>query len=103
MVDPQDVPSTESLKDTVDRLLPFWEETIAPAIQAGQQILIVASGNSIRVSIAAHSVHICKHPYSHKLYIDQLVLDIQLLTCHFDNSVAIEGLLKQGKGERSRI
>ena len=47
----KDVPLTESLKDTVDRLLPFWDETIVPAISSGQQILIVASGNSIRVSL----------------------------------------------------
>ena len=71
VVDPKDVPSTESLKDTVDRLLPFWEETIAPAIQAGQQILIVASGNSIRVSMDAHTACISEHPCGHELHIDQ--------------------------------
>jgi 2,3-bisphosphoglycerate-dependent phosphoglycerate mutase len=36
------------LKDTVARFLPFWHETVAPAIQSGQRVLIVAHGNSLR-------------------------------------------------------
>lgn len=57
--DADDVPLTESLQNTMQRLLPFWDNTVAPAIQSGQQILIVASGNSIRVSLL-HQMHCCK-------------------------------------------
>lgn len=41
-------PSTESLKDTEERLLPYWKETIAPQILSGKKIIISAHGNSIR-------------------------------------------------------
>ncbi|MBC7371719.1 MAG: 2,3-diphosphoglycerate-dependent phosphoglycerate mutase [Bdellovibrionaceae bacterium] len=47
-VNPKDLPSGESLKDTVARFLPFWKDTIVPDIRAGKQVLIVAHGNSIR-------------------------------------------------------
>jgi 2,3-bisphosphoglycerate-dependent phosphoglycerate mutase len=46
-----EVPLTECLKDTVARVLPFWENSIAPSIRAGQRVLIVAHGNSIRALI----------------------------------------------------
>jgi 2,3-bisphosphoglycerate-dependent phosphoglycerate mutase len=46
-----DLPSTESLKDTVVRFLPYWHGTIAPAIQSGQRVLITAHGNSLRALI----------------------------------------------------
>lgn len=46
-----DVPLTECLKDTVARVLPFWNDSIAPSIRAGQRVLIVAHGNSIRALI----------------------------------------------------
>ncbi|MDH3460439.1 MAG: 2,3-diphosphoglycerate-dependent phosphoglycerate mutase [Burkholderiaceae bacterium] len=46
-----DVPLTECLKDTVARVLPFWHETLAPAIQSGQRILISAHGNSMRALV----------------------------------------------------
>ncbi|UYL07524.1 2,3-diphosphoglycerate-dependent phosphoglycerate mutase [Bdellovibrio sp. SKB1291214] len=42
------LPSTESLKETVARFLPLWNETIAPKIKTGQKVLIVAHGNSLR-------------------------------------------------------
>ncbi len=47
----QDVPLTESLKDTIARFLPYWHETIAPTIQAGQQTIIAAHGNSLRALV----------------------------------------------------
>ena len=47
----QDIPLTECLKDTVARFLPYWQETIVPQIQAGEQIIIVAHGNSLRALI----------------------------------------------------
>jgi len=48
---PGQVPLTECLKDTVVRVLPFWNDTIAPALQAGQRIVIAAHGNSIRALV----------------------------------------------------
>ena len=45
------VPLTECLKDTVARVLPYWQGTIAPAIRGGQRVLIAAHGNSIRALV----------------------------------------------------
>jgi 2,3-bisphosphoglycerate-dependent phosphoglycerate mutase len=45
------VPLTECLKDTVARVLPAWNDGIAPSIKAGQRVLITAHGNSIRALI----------------------------------------------------
>ncbi len=42
------IPQSESLKDTIARVLPYWEERIAPALRAGQRVLISAHGNSLR-------------------------------------------------------
>jgi 2,3-bisphosphoglycerate-dependent phosphoglycerate mutase len=42
------LPRSESLKDTVARVLPYWHETIAPALQQGERVLVVAHGNSLR-------------------------------------------------------
>lgn len=50
-VSKQDIPLTESLKDTVTRFLPFWIQTIAPQVKAGQRAIIVAHGNSLRALI----------------------------------------------------
>jgi len=47
----EDQPATESLKDTVARLLPAWHGTIAPAIQSGRRVLITAHGNSLRALV----------------------------------------------------
>ncbi|MCP5149567.1 MAG: 2,3-diphosphoglycerate-dependent phosphoglycerate mutase [Ectothiorhodospiraceae bacterium] len=46
-----DLPRTECLKDTVARFLPYWHETIAPAVRAGQRVLIAAHGNSLRALV----------------------------------------------------
>ncbi|MFT7723321.1 MAG: 2,3-diphosphoglycerate-dependent phosphoglycerate mutase [Roseateles sp.] len=46
-----DVPLTECLKDTVARVLPFWNDTVAPAIRSGQRVVIAAHGNSIRALV----------------------------------------------------
>jgi 2,3-bisphosphoglycerate-dependent phosphoglycerate mutase len=48
---PSELPLTESLKDTVARFLPYWHETIAPAIRSGQRVLIAAHGNSLRALV----------------------------------------------------
>ena len=46
-----ELPLTESLKDTVARFLPYWHETIAPAIASGQRVLVAAHGNSLRALV----------------------------------------------------
>ena len=46
-----ELPLTESLKDTVARFLPYWHETIAPAITQGQRVLVAAHGNSLRALV----------------------------------------------------
>ncbi|MER3546824.1 MAG: phosphoglyceromutase, partial [Rhodanobacteraceae bacterium] len=48
---PEQIPLTECLKDTVARVLPYWHETLAPAIRTGQRVLVVAHGNSLRALI----------------------------------------------------
>ncbi len=45
------LPKTECLKDTVERFLPLWHETIAPTIQAGKKVIIAAHGNSLRALV----------------------------------------------------
>ncbi len=45
------VPATESLKDTIARVLPYWEGRIAPALREGQRVLISAHGNSLRALV----------------------------------------------------
>ena len=49
--DPEDLPRTESLKDTVARFLPYWHDTIAPSIAAGRRVVIAAHGNSLRALV----------------------------------------------------
>jgi 2,3-bisphosphoglycerate-dependent phosphoglycerate mutase len=48
---PDELPLTECLKDTVARFLPYWHEMIAPAIKAGQRVIIAAHGNSLRALV----------------------------------------------------
>ena len=48
---PDQIPLTECLKDTVARVLPFWNESLAPAIQSGQRVVVAAHGNSIRALV----------------------------------------------------
>src|SRR3546814_11165956 len=45
------IPSTESLKDTIARVLPYWEERIAPDLKAGKRVVISAHGNSLRALV----------------------------------------------------
>ena len=46
-----ELPATESLKDTLARVLPCWEQCIAPQLRAGRQVMIVAHGNSLRALV----------------------------------------------------
>jgi 2,3-bisphosphoglycerate-dependent phosphoglycerate mutase len=50
-LNPEDIPLTECLKDTVARVLPFWNEAMAPAIRAGKRVVVSAHGNSIRALV----------------------------------------------------
>lgn len=50
-LDPALLPATECLKDTVERVVPYWNDTIAPQIRAGKRVLIAAHGNSLRALI----------------------------------------------------
>ncbi|MCE7873979.1 2,3-diphosphoglycerate-dependent phosphoglycerate mutase [bacterium CPR1] len=47
----EQLPRAESLKDTVARFLPYWHDTIAPAVKSGQRVLITAHGNSLRALV----------------------------------------------------
>ncbi len=48
MLQPEQIPLTESLRDTVERVVPFWNDSIAPALSRGRSVLIAAHGNSLR-------------------------------------------------------
>jgi 2,3-bisphosphoglycerate-dependent phosphoglycerate mutase len=48
---PEQIPLTECLKDTVARVLPFWDDSIAPAVRSGKRVVIAAHGNSIRALV----------------------------------------------------
>ncbi len=48
---PKEIPLTECLKDTVDRFLPLWHDTIAPTIKSGKRVIIAAHGNSLRALV----------------------------------------------------
>jgi len=48
---PEQLPATESLKITLERVLPYWHSTLAPTIKSGRRVLIAAHGNSIRAMV----------------------------------------------------
>ncbi len=48
---PTEIPTTECLKDTVARFMPYWNETIAPALKSGKKVIIAAHGNSLRALV----------------------------------------------------
>jgi 2,3-bisphosphoglycerate-dependent phosphoglycerate mutase len=50
-LDPRELPLTESLKDTVARFLPYWHQSIVPAIASGKRVVIAAHGNSLRALV----------------------------------------------------
>jgi len=61
---PEQLPATECLQDTVKRVLPFWDDTIAPAIRAGRRVLVAAHGNSLRALIK-HLDHVSEEDIVH--------------------------------------
>jgi 2,3-bisphosphoglycerate-dependent phosphoglycerate mutase len=48
---PEQIPATESLKITLERVLPYWHSTLVPAIKSGKRVIIAAHGNSIRALV----------------------------------------------------
>jgi 2,3-bisphosphoglycerate-dependent phosphoglycerate mutase len=50
-IDPEELPASESLQDTLERVLPFWHARIAPELRAGRNVLVVAHGNSLRAMV----------------------------------------------------
>ena len=48
---PEEIPLTESLKLTVDRVLPYWNDRIVPQLEAGKQVLVASHGNSLRAMV----------------------------------------------------
>lgn len=50
-LDPAAIPKTESLKAVIERVMPFWEETIVPDLKAGKTVFVAAHGNSIRAIV----------------------------------------------------
>jgi len=48
---PEQLPATESLKITLERVLPYWTSTLAPEIKSGKRLIVVAHGNSIRALV----------------------------------------------------
>ncbi|MEO8203332.1 MAG: 2,3-diphosphoglycerate-dependent phosphoglycerate mutase [Betaproteobacteria bacterium] len=50
-LDPAEIPFSECLKDTVERVLPFWNGSIAPAVRAGRRVIVAAHGNSLRALV----------------------------------------------------
>jgi 2,3-bisphosphoglycerate-dependent phosphoglycerate mutase len=50
-LNPEQLPATESLKITLERVLPYWHATLAPEIKSGRRVLVVAHGNSIRALV----------------------------------------------------
>ena len=63
------LPATESLKTTLERVLPYWDQTIAPDLRVGRNLLVAAHGNSIRA--------IVKHLYGLS---DQQIIEIEIPT-----------------------
>jgi 2,3-bisphosphoglycerate-dependent phosphoglycerate mutase len=50
-LDPRVLPATESLKTTIERVLPFWHDTLVPSIRSGKRVVIAAHGNSLRALV----------------------------------------------------
>ena len=48
---PEELPATESLKTTLERVMPYWRERLAPAVESGLDVLVVAHGNSLRALV----------------------------------------------------
>jgi 2,3-bisphosphoglycerate-dependent phosphoglycerate mutase len=108
-VDPNELPSGESLKDTVRRFLPLWQNEIAPMIQKGKRVLIVAHGNSLR-ALMQHLEHMTPEqimevnlptgiPLVYRLDANLKVLGRDFIGDAEDVRKAIEAVASQGKSK----
>lgn len=108
-VNPALLPSQESLKDTVARFLPLWNETIAPQIKAGKKVLIVAHGNSLRALIQ-HLENMTPEqimavnmptgiPLMYELDADFRVINKEFIGDPEEVKAAIEAVANQGKAK----
>lgn len=77
-----DLPATESLKTTLERVLPYWDEAIAPDLRAGKNLIIAAHGNSLRA--------IVKHLFA---VADNAIVDVEIPTGN-PLLVELDGALK---------
>jgi len=109
-VDPKLLPGGESLKDTVKRFLPLWNNEIAPAVKAGKKILIAAHGNSLRALIQ-HLEHLTPEqimevnvptgiPLLYELDQNLRVIKKEYLGDAEKIKAAIEGVANQGKAKK---
>lgn len=108
-VDPRLLPSCESLKDTVARFLPLWNEQILPQIKSGQKVLIVAHGNSLR-ALMQHLENMSPDeimgvnmptgiPMMYELDKDLRVLRREFIGDPEEVKAAIEAVANQGKAK----
>ena len=104
-----EIPLTECLKDTVARFLPYWHETIVPSIQQGQNVLIVAHGNSLR-ALVKHLDNVDEQeivklniptgvPLVYELDDDLQAINHYYLGDPAEIEKAIQGVASQGKSE----
>lgn len=108
-IDSKKLPKGESLKDTVQRFLPLWKETLVPQIQKGQKVLIVAHGNSLRALIQ-HLENMSQAeimefnmptgiPYAFDLSADFKVLKKEFIGDPEEVKKAMEAVANQGKAK----
>ena len=111
-VAPKDLPSSESLKSTVARVLPFWTEKIVPSLKSGQVVLVAAHGNSLRALIqhleglTPEQIMEVNVPTGIPLYY-QLSSDLKVLKKTYLGDpekvkAAIEGVANQGKAKPNK-
>ncbi len=96
LVPPECLPRTESLKDTIRRILPYWECVIFPALKTSESLLVVAHGNSLR-GIIKHLKHIS----------DRNIADLNLPTAipyvfEFDDNLRLTNDYFLGEPEKIR-
>ncbi len=108
-INPDVLPSAESLKDTVARFLPLWETEIAPKVKSGKQVLIAAHGNSLRALIQ-HLEQLTPDeimavnmptgiPLMYKLDENLKVISKEFIGDAEDVKAAIEAVANQGKAK----
>ena len=108
-IDPALLPATECLKDTIERVLPLWEGSIAPRVRQGERILITAHGNSLRALIkvleglSEHAILDLNIPTAQPLVIrldeNLRFVDRQYLADPAVIAAALSAVVNQGKAQ----